>query len=151
MSNNTAIAIVENDVATIGQMPNVRDIVSPTTGKVRGTKFLFACNQTPLELKESLKAQGYKGRALSNKISSIRRGDESLAWVQTQTFMEGMRKEGFLPVQADQLSKSATLRFQKIEDEKESKSTISKTLKVAATNLMNKLGCSFEEALAYVS
>jgi hypothetical protein len=149
--SNTTLAVLEASAPAVNSMPVVRDIVSPTTGKTRGTKFLFACSETPLELKERLKASGLKGRALSNKISAIRRGDESIAWVQTQTFMEGMRKEGFLPVQADQLSKSATLRFVKVEDEKESKSTISKTLKTAATNLMNKIGCSYEEALAYVS
>ncbi len=150
MSYNNTLAVAD-ETSTIGQVPAIRDIVSPTTGKVRGTKFLFACNETPLELKERLKASGLKGRALSNKISAIRRGDESLAWVQSQTFMEGMRKEGFLPVQADQLSKSAVLRFIKVEDEKESKSSVSKTLKTAATNLAAKIGCSYEEALAYVS
>jgi hypothetical protein len=151
MSNATLANLDQSPVPASNMVPSCRDIVSPTTNKVRGTKFLFACNETPLELKERLKASGLKGRALSNKISAIRRGDESLAWVQTQTFMEGMRKEGFLPVQADQLSKSAVLRFVKVEEEKESKSTISKTLEQAVRNLMAKIDCSYDEALAYVS
>ena len=150
MSYTTTLAVVDEPSA-VGQVPAVREIISPTTGKVRGTKFLFACNETPLELKERLKASGLKGRALSNKISAIRRGDESLAWVQHNAFNEGMRKEGFIPVQADKLSKTGLVRYIKIEDEKESKSTISKTLKTAATNLATKMGISFEEALAYVS
>jgi len=137
--------------APVGQMPSIRDIVSPTTNKVRGTKFLFACNETPLELKARLKESGLKGRALSNEISAIRRGDSSLAWVQANCFMEGIRADGFMPIQADQLAKTGVLRFQKFDEAKEAKSTISKTLKTAATNLMAKLGCSYDEALAYVS
>jgi pectate lyase len=114
-------------------------------------KFLFACNETPLELKARLKESGLKGRALSNQISAIRRGDSSLAWVQHNYFMEGMRKEGFLPVQADKLSKTGVVRYSKFDEAKESKATISKTLETAIRNLMAKIDCSYEEALAYVS
>jgi len=145
-----------NDTNTLAQSPasqpsGVRDLVSSTTGKVRGTQYLFACNQTTLELKATLKEQGFKGRALSNKISEIRRGDSSLAQAQALCFVTAMTEAGFIATRGERLANSGVMRFERIKEEKESKASVNKALEQHAKKLMANMGCSMEEALAYLA
>ena len=142
---------MENTLANMAQPTAIRDIVSTTTGKVRGSQYLFACAETPLELKSRLKDAGLKGNKLSSAIREIRKGSMSLAWAETQVFMEGMRHKGFIPVQAQELKNTGCLRFEKLKDEPVKKTTSSEeVLNTAAKNLADKIGCSLEQALEYL-
>ena len=140
---------MDNTLAT--QPSGIRNIVSPTTGQVRGTQFLFACEHTPLELKEKLKGTGLSNTQVSKRIREIRRGSESLAWVEAGVFMEAMRAKGAIPVSAKDLKNTASLSFIKLKEEKvEAPVDRDAVLNTAATNLMNKIGCTMEEAMDYL-
>jgi hypothetical protein len=104
-----------------------------------------------LELKEKLKGTGLSNTQVSKRIREIRRGSESLAWVEAGVFMEAMRAKGAIPVSAKDLKNTASLSFIKLKEEKvEAPVDRDAVLNTAATNLMNKIGCTMEEAMDYL-
>jgi hydroxypyruvate isomerase len=143
---------MNNTESTLAVNPtSVREIVSPTTKKVRGTQYVFACTETPQELKSRLKSAGLTGNKLSNAIREIRKGSMSLAWAETQVFLEGMRKEGYFPTQAQALKNTGVLRFEKLKEaraKKDSPEAIrAKTLEEIASKL-RAMGLTEDEIAA---
>lgn len=140
---------------TAAPVSSVRDIVSMKDGekKIRGTRYIFACSETPMELKTRLKDSGLSGGKLSKAIREVRRGNLNLAWAETQVFMEGMRRDGFVPIQAEQLKSTGVLRFEKLKEEKPAKNAPNEDqiLSTAAAKLAAKLGISLEEAKGMLS
>jgi hypothetical protein len=120
----------------------VRDIVS-VKGNVTGQRYVMGGQLTPTELRESLKAKGLKGNKLSNAVREVMRGNQSVAWANTQVFLEGVRKGEMTPSVGEVRKNTAVLRFTT------TKEIASKAKKAEGLDpevvIANKMGIKVEE------
>jgi len=110
METNTIT--VQNETALeVKQIGSVRDIVS-AKGNVTGQRFTFGGPKTPKEIAEHLVSKGHKrGNKLNNMVREIRRGSKSLAWAETQCFLEMCREKELQTSVGEMRKHSAVLRF----------------------------------------
>lgn len=111
---------MNTEIVTINQ--NQSRALLNKNGDIRGHRYTFGGTETPTELRSRLKAQGLKGNKLSTAVREVRKGALNLAFVETQAFLELLRKEGFAPTLADKTSRSATIKLAPLGSDKVAKS-----------------------------
>lgn len=65
---------MSNELATASFNPTQSRALTTPKGNNRGTRFLFTGTQTASEIRATLKAKGFKGSELSNKVNEVLRG-----------------------------------------------------------------------------
>jgi hypothetical protein len=147
MGNQITISDVQNETALeVKQIGSVRDIVS-AKGNVTGQRFTFGGPKTPKEILEHLKAKGHKpGNKLNNMVREIRRGNKSLAWAETQCFLEMCREKDLQTSVGEMRKNTAVLRFVS------TKEVVSKAKKAEGLDpevvIANRMGVKVEELRA---
>jgi hypothetical protein len=148
--NTNLTTEMNQEIATINRnafRPIVKrggDIQNPADHK--GIRYTFGGTETPAELRARFKAQGLKGNKLSDAVRNVRNGSLSATFLETQAFLELLRKEGFAPTIAEKTARSATIKLAPIGQEKAKKSdTAEKVREEIIAKLIANTGATREQ------
>jgi hypothetical protein len=126
-----------NAVAVVNSL-NTRALLRKD-GEVRGTRYTFGGTETPSELRKRLKESGLKGNKLSTAVREVQMGKLHASFVETQAFVEYMRKEGFIPAGGQITARAGKIDFVKMTGGAKTAKTESQIREAAVADILAKL------------
>ena len=105
--------MITKELSTIGTIVNR----TSAKGKDLGVRMTFCGRQTASEIRHTLKAEGLKGKELTNKVNSVLSGEADIRWMKHEALVSAARSNGFVPDYTDASAKGTSMVTRYIKPE----------------------------------
>jgi len=107
--------MIGKELSTIGSIVNR----TSAKGKDLGVRMTFCGRSTASEIRHTLKAEGLKGKELTNKVNSVLSGEADIRWMKHEILVSAARSQGFVPDYTDASAKGTSMVTRYIKPEQQ--------------------------------
>jgi hypothetical protein len=107
--------MITKELSTIGSIVNR----TSAKGKDLGVRMTFCGRNTASEIRHTLKAEGLKGKELTNKVNAVLSGEADIRWMKHEALVSAARSQGFVPDYTDASAKGTSMVTRYIKPEQQ--------------------------------
>ena len=109
--------------------------ITTKRGKVIGERMGFFQGNSAAAVKAELRADGFKGRELTEQVNAVLRGETDLAWAKHDAAVSALRSAGYIPSAVEARKATGVVRYVRPVEAKAAKATVSRESALAALGL----------------